>query len=66
MSNLEILMLTVHACAVLWIVYRVGYHFGKVNGINSSMSFIDAELKKLKKTLEIMEDTNNATEHTTK
>jgi hypothetical protein len=63
MSNLEILMLTVHACAVLWIVYRVGYHFGRVRGIESSMSFIDSELKRLKK---ILEDKIDATEHTTK
>lgn len=63
MSDLEILMLTVHACAVLWIVYRVGYHFGRVRGIESSMSFIDSELKRLKK---ILEDKIDATEHTTK
>jgi len=52
MSDLEILLLTVHACAVLWVVYRVGYHFGRVNGINSTMGFVDTELKRLKKILE--------------
>ena len=63
MSDLEILLLTVHACAVLWVVYRVGYHFGRVNGISSTMGFVDEELKRLKK---ILEDKIDATEHTTK
>lgn len=63
MSDLEILLLTVHACAVLWVVYRVGYHFGRVRGIKSTMGFVDEELKRLKK---ILEDKIDTTEHTTK
>jgi hypothetical protein len=41
----------------------VGYHFGRVRGIESTMGFVDEELKRLKK---ILEDKIDATEHTTK
>lgn len=63
MSDLEILFWVVQACVALWCAYQLGYHFGRVRGIESSMSFIDSELKRLKK---ILEDKIDATEHTTK
>jgi len=52
MSDLEILLIVVQACALLWVAYKVGYYIGRVDGINSAMGFVDTELKRLKKILE--------------
>jgi hypothetical protein len=52
MSDLEILFWVVQACVALWCAYQLGYHIGRVNGINSAMGFVDTELKRLKKILE--------------
>jgi hypothetical protein len=63
MNDLQILMMTIQACVLLWFVYRIGYHYGKINGIESAMGFIDGELKRLKK---MLEDKIDEAEHTTK
>jgi hypothetical protein len=52
MTDLEILFWTVQLLALMWIVYKVGYYTGRVDGVNSAMGFIDGELKRLKKILE--------------
>jgi hypothetical protein len=52
MSDLEILFWVVQACVGGWLLYRVGYHIGHNDGVNSAMGFVDTELKRLKKILE--------------